>query len=230
MKFKFCRTSHILLLLLIIAVLSIALLTACTENPKTSQLDLSNSVLTRGQKLISWKEQLKPEWTFVGDLPYEFLVGGTNDTLLLLGDDGGLSGLHDDAYLYGVDRKTGERRWAVYGGYLPIYFYIGSSENSIAVSTNVANRIPQVKKLDLESGKVLWEKKMEDWEGYYEVKVAGAKNTTIVNLNKYVDQQLNGKLLALDYDNGDVLWEKELEPEERLLNTQRPLECGFKIW
>ncbi len=184
--------------------------------------DRNNTKSEENKQIVDWSEHLNFKWRFKGALPYQYLVGGTNNTLLVLGDDGGLSGYHEDSMLYGINRRTGEQQWSVYGESSPMSFFIDEEEATITVSTSI-DKSPSVKKIALDSGKILWEKHPESWNNYSGIKIAGTDDAVLVNLYKYSNQQLIGKLVALNELNGIVLWERGLEPGERLLNIQRPL-------
>lgn len=187
------------------------------------RLDLAAGVLTRGQALVEWAAEYPPQWRFTGDLACNYLVGGNQDTLLVLGDDGAIGGFHESTYLYGVDRRTGRERWSVYGGFEPIQFSMDAGGKTVTVAVKPeGDRPPRVMRRELASGRVLWEKQPQEWEDYYDFGVAGSGETAFLYLSGSGTSP-KGKLVALSGDDGRVLWEKELLAGQRLLASYRPL-------
>lgn len=195
----------------------------------TFKLELPQGIMTKGQALVEWKEQFQPAWRFTGDLPYNYLVAGTKDTILVLGDDGLISGYHDQSYLYGVDRKTGEKKWSIYGGYLPVYYYVSGDEQTMTAAVKVKdNHAPRIVRMDMNTGNTIWEKQAEDWKDYY-ITLAGSDGAVLLALQKWVENRLTGKLVAMEEENGNVLWEKELDSDERLITAYRPLPAAIVV-
>jgi hypothetical protein len=75
------------------------------------------------------------DWRFKSDLAFNYLAGISGNTLVVKGDDGGFSGMHDNSNLYGLDEQTGHKLWQIDAGWERIQYYL--YKNFIAVLTRV---------------------------------------------------------------------------------------------
>ncbi|WP_339271096.1 PQQ-binding-like beta-propeller repeat protein [Paenibacillus sp. FSL K6-1330] len=160
----------------------------------------------------------EPDWRNQGNLNFTFLLEANEDVLLLKGDDGGYSGMHDNSSLYAIDRGTGMKLWqedAGFGWYTAVtdkereYVTMFSAYNPV-----VKDYVARVRHIQLSDGKVLWEVKPKNEFG---LTMTAAQDTVV--LDEPLDLNETKSLLSvLDQETGKLRWKKTLSGEHRLLN------------
>lgn len=177
----------------------------------------------------------KPEWVNQGDLNYTFLQAGTDDVLLMKGDDGGFSGMHYDDSFYALDRHTGKLLWRVHNGYGPAQAVLNTKRDAVTLYTSYdtdrKQYLDRLRHINLKDGKLLWE---------YKPEVQDKRNTSINNKNTPDDMiwlngikaarnvvivdipaaegSSNGWIHVLNSSTGKRLWTKKLTTGYQLLN------------
>ncbi|WP_161556852.1 PQQ-binding-like beta-propeller repeat protein [Paenibacillus amylolyticus] len=177
----------------------------------------------------------KPEWVNQGDLNYTFLEAGTDDVLLMKGDDGGFSGMHYDDSYYALDRHTGKMLWRVHNGYGPAQAVVNTKRDAVTLYTSYdtdrKQYLDRVRHINLKDGKLLWEYKPEvrDKRNNSSNKkdtaddtvwlngIKAARNVVIVDITA-AEGSSNGWIHVLNSSNGKRLWSKKLTKGYQLVN------------
>ncbi|WP_237566320.1 PQQ-binding-like beta-propeller repeat protein [Paenibacillus sp. EZ-K15] len=162
--------------------------------------------------------EAEPDWRNQGNLNFTFLLEANEDVLLLKGDDGGYSGMHDNSSLYAIDRRTGKKLWQEDAGF---GWYTAVTDKEQEHVTMFSAYDPVIKKyqarvrhIRLSDGKVLWEVKPKNEFG---LTMTAAQDTVV--LDEPLDlNQTKSVLSVLDQENGKLRWKKTLSGEYRLLN------------
>ncbi|MBR2564831.1 MAG: PQQ-binding-like beta-propeller repeat protein [Paenibacillus sp.] len=180
---------------------------------------------------LSWK----PIWVNQGDLNYTFLQAGTDDVLLMKGDDGGFSGMHDDDSYYALDRHTGKTLWRVHTGYGPAQAVVNTKRDAVtlftAYDTDRKQYQDRVRHINLKDGKLLWEYQNEQYDKLNKRKnkknaatdiprlngIKAARNVVVVDTSA-AEGSSNGWIHVLNSSNGKRLWSKKLTTGYQLLN------------
>ncbi|MEC0241910.1 PQQ-binding-like beta-propeller repeat protein [Paenibacillus dokdonensis] len=162
----------------------------------------------------------KPVWRNQGNLNYAYLIGATDQVLLMNGDDGGFSGMHHDASIYAVDRASGRKLWRVDAGFGMYSASLDHSRNTAAVYTayDPVKKIYEqhLRELSLKDGQVLWEKELPKER---QSQIYAAKD--IIILHQMPDSENVPVLLTvLDRATGKQLWTKTLNGNQQILSTE----------
>lgn len=162
--------------------------------------------------------EAEPDWRNQGNLNFTFLLEANDEVLLLKGDDGGYSGMHDNSSLYAIDRGTGKKLWQEDAGF-GWYTAVTDKEREhvtmySAYNPEVKDYVARVRHIRLSDGQVLWEVKPKHEFG---LTMTAAADTIIL------DEALNmnetkSVLSVLDQETGKLRWKKTLSGEHRLLN------------
>ncbi|MGG4341991.1 PQQ-binding-like beta-propeller repeat protein [Paenibacillus lautus] len=174
----------------------------------------SNFSVLPPQKTI----EAEPDWRNQGNLNFTFLLEANEDVLLLKGDDGGYSGMHDNSSLYAIDRRTGKKLWQEDAGF-GWYTAVTDKEREhvtmfSAYNPEVKDYVARVRHIRLSDGKVLWEVKPKNEFGL----TMTAAQATVV-LDEPLDLNVTQSVLSvLDQETGKLRWKKTLSGEHRLLN------------
>ncbi|WP_272040153.1 outer membrane protein assembly factor BamB family protein [Paenibacillus sp. JJ-100] len=180
---------------------------------------------------LSWK----PTWVNQGDLNYTFLQAGTDEVLLMKGDDGGFSGMHHDDSYYALDRYTGKTLWRIHNGYGPAQALLNTKRDAVTLftsyDTNRKQYLDRVRHINLKDGKLLWEYKTE--KGKKRNNSTNKKNTVndipkvngiqaarnVVIVDTSADEgSSKGWIHVLNSSNGKRLWSKKLTAGYQLVN------------
>lgn len=162
--------------------------------------------------------EAEPYWRNQGNLNFTFLLGANEDVLLLKGDDGGFSGMHDNSSLYAIDRRTGKKLWQEDAGFGAYTAAMDQDRKHVtmfsAYNPAIKDYVARVRHIRLSDGQVLWEVKPKNEFG---LTMKAAANTIMI------DEPLNLKetkseLSVLDQETGKLRWKKTLSGEHRLLN------------
>ncbi|MGN7360214.1 outer membrane protein assembly factor BamB family protein [Paenibacillus sp. SAF-054] len=160
----------------------------------------------------------KPIWRNQGNLDYAYLIGATEDALLMNGDDGRFSGMHDDSSIYAIDRATGRKLWQVPAGFGSYGASLDSARNTAAVYTeyNPSSKKyePLVRELSLKDGRVQWEKRLPEGQSF---QMYAAKDAIL--LYQPASGDSSGVLTVLDRGTGARRWTKVLGAGQQVLGT-----------
>lgn len=190
--------------------------------------EIAGSVLPQ---TLPWK----PEWVNQGDLNYTFLQAGTEDVLLMKGDDGGFSGMHFEDSYYALDRHTGKLLWRVHSGLGPAQAFVNTKRDAVTLFTSYdtdgKRYLGRVRHISLKDGKIRWEYKPEEQKKHSDgthlndaanevsvVKGIKAAQDVVIVDRSAAEGSTNGWIHVLNSSNGKRLWSKKLSTGYRLLN------------
>lgn len=160
----------------------------------------------------------EPYWRNQGNLNHTFLLGANEDVLLLKGDDGGFSGMHDNSSLYAIDRRTGKKLWQEDAGFGAYTAVVDQDRKHVtmfsAYNPAIKDYVARVRHIRLSDGQVLWEVKPKNEFG---LTMKAAANTIMIDepLNL---KEIKSELSVLDQETGKLRWKKTLSGDHRLLN------------
>lgn len=165
---------------------------------------------------------IKPEWRNQGTLGFTYLLGAGKDTLLIKGDDGGFSGMHNASSLYAVGRSDGETRWQVDAGFGVLTAVPESSGDYVNVFTsyNPAEQkyVNQIRRIRMSDGKTMWEQKSGD---EHRIGMWAAKKSVVLVTWKDTgeeDGSVPSVLSVLDSETGKERWRRDIAREAEILN------------
>ncbi|GKU77838.1 PQQ-binding-like beta-propeller repeat protein [Paenibacillus sp. L3-i20] len=155
-------------------------------------------------------------WRNKGTLPFTYLEGATDDVVLVRGDDGGYSGMHDDSSIYAIDQQSGKTLWQIDAGFGWAYTKMDEERGRVTVYTpydpNKKTYRHQVRNVRLSDGKTLWNYRFPT-EGNW--MMTGAEGV-IIFYRKSLEE--DGLIITLDMETGRLLWEKPFKEPFRVLN------------
>lgn len=155
----------------------------------------------------NWNEEYDLQWTFSEGMMYHFTYQRVGDILLVHGHDGGISGHHDEEYLYGLNIKTGKKIWSVFGGYMGIAYYLANDQERIYVLTETyehEDSVTNIKCIRIDTGKILWEKDVQEIYSFFLTDFAAM-------LQRNEDSSI---ILVLDGTSGKTQWKKRIEESD----------------
>ncbi|AGA58872.1 hypothetical protein Theco_2783 [Thermobacillus composti KWC4] len=157
-------------------------------------------------------------WRYQGKLAFHYLLGATDEELLLRGDDGGFSGLHQDSTIYALDRGTGELLWSIDAGSGWADAEVDPERSDAAVLTHydpdAGQHEERIRRLRLRDGAVLWEQVLP--KGHGSLRLAAGAVIYAVPPENAADG--DGKLRVYHADTGRLMWEREYAESFRVLN------------
>jgi len=165
---------------------------------------------------------VEPEWVWRhrGTLAFSYLLGATEDTLLLRGDDGGFSGFHSDSNIFALDRETGALLWRVDAGFGWADAEIDHERGEAAVLTHYdteAGRYEErIRRLRLRDGAVLWEEAPS--AGLGGLHLASGAVIYAVQPENMPDPGGEGLLRVYDAATGRLMWERGYAESFRVLS------------
>ncbi len=158
-------------------------------------------------------------WRTNGSLAYTYLLHASDDTLLLLGDDGGFSGMHYYSNLAGVDAQTGGIRWQIDTGYAGIDAAPTKDGGHVTVLTRIdkdtaehVNRVQQIRMLD---GEKVWEAVLPEQREFVGLKSASG---AVITFSQPFQDEAEGLLQVRSAEAGTLLWERSFKEAYTLLN------------
>ncbi|WP_162944261.1 outer membrane protein assembly factor BamB family protein [Paenibacillus aceti] len=164
---------------------------------------------------------LKQVWRQQGDLDFAYLLAATPRELLVLGDDGGFSGMHHNSHLYAISRADGRKLWQVEAGFGTLQVEVAESGDRVTVLTDYnpqakryENRLQQIR---LSDGKILWglvpeeDVRMGMWLARHSVILLSSPDSV-------TQKPATTELSVLDHNTGKLKWKRKVAPEARVLN------------
>jgi len=164
---------------------------------------------------------LDPKWRQQGDLDFAYLLAATPDILLIKGDDGGFSGMHQSSNVYAVTRADGKKLWQLEAGFGILQAEAADSGDMVTVLTNYN---PETKRYEirlrqvrLSDGKILWEMKSEDQGNSVEM---GLAQNSVIMLEAPSTEEKNhaAQLSVFNNTTGKLIWKQEVAAEAHVLN------------
>lgn len=149
-------------------------------------------------------------WQQSNELAHHFIWQASDDTLLIIGDDGGFSGMHYNSNLQAVDRETGEQLWQLDAGHSGIFPWFDPEQKFISIYTpynpHSGEYDYRLRSIRLQDGQVRWERSLDPQSNAY-VAVAGAQGIIISYTKSSTDEHESMKVWQ--HDDGKLLWEQE---------------------
>ncbi|MDQ0112819.1 outer membrane protein assembly factor BamB [Paenibacillus harenae] len=161
------------------------------------------------------------DWTWRNEynLGHTYLQAVTDRILLLIGDDGGFSGMHDNAGLYAVDRETGETLWRIDAGFGGFDAYMDSNREyaNVFIDYDPAAKkyVKRVSRIRLSDGKPVWT--LDGTKIGESFRVARAQNTLILYTGQS-ETNSEGKLIALNAITGKQRWSKPIKNNYEIIS------------
>lgn len=174
---------------------------------------------------IATSKQVEWEWRNQGKLSFTYLLAATDDILLLLGDDGGYSGMHYDSSLYAIDRHNGDTLWELDAGHGLLSAYVDSNEEQVTVFTSYdAGRRDDrqmVRQIRLADGEELWQYMPTPAR---ELFVMSRTQDTVLLYSQPFEKEAKGQLLVLDAGSGNPAWHTTFDKPYQIINrsTEEP--------
>jgi outer membrane protein assembly factor BamB len=167
----------------------------------------------------------EPEWIWRhrGTLAFNYLLGATDEALLLRGDDGGFSGFHNDSGIYALNRETGALLWRIDAGFGWADAIVDPERGEAAVLTHYdpeAGRYEErIRRLRLRDGAVLWEEAPSD--GHGRLHLASGAVIYAVQPENMPDRDSEGRLRVYDAATGRLMWERGYAESFRVLSRPK---------
>ncbi|OWA34895.1 hypothetical protein B9G55_14205 [Saccharibacillus sp. O16] len=156
---------------------------------------------------------IQPEvkWRTRIDTDYAYLEGAVGDTLIVRGDDGGLSGMHYSSILYGLDRSTGRIEWSFDAGWSAMSIMPDSTGQGMIVSGYLPeganpNDEGLIAHMNLETGQPSWTYPLNP-NAQTSSSVVG---DSVIVLSAASEPDSMGTLVALDERTGKTRWKQQI--------------------
>jgi len=157
-------------------------------------------------------------WRHRGTLAFNYLLGATDDALLIRGDDGGFSGFHEESTVYALDRATGELLWRIDAGFGWAEAEIDPERGEAAVLIHYdpeAGRYEErIRRLRLQDGETLWEDVLPEGRGGLHL----ASGAVIYDVQPENSADGAGMLRVYQADTGRPMWERGYAEPFRVLS------------
>lgn len=161
----------------------------------------------------------KPVWRNQGELNDAYLLGATDEVLLVDGDDGGFSGMHEDSSIYAVDKASGRKLWQVNAGFGSYSAALDRLRGTAAVYTEYSSAHHRyetwVRELSLKDGHPIWERRLP--EGHQMQMYAVKDSVVVYQMPDSVQDE--GLLTVLDRATGAQRWTRILHEGQMILRT-----------
>ncbi|MGF7046885.1 outer membrane protein assembly factor BamB [Paenibacillus sp. DS2015] len=160
-----------------------------------------------------------PVWHNQGDLNFTYLIGANEEVLLIKGDDGGFSGMHNDSSIYAVNRQTGKKLWQLDAGFGWLTAKLDHTGENVTLFSDydpsIKEYVNRIQHIRLSDGKVLWEYKPSLGDAGIDI---SATRDSILVYDRQGPEDTTRKLVVLDSETGKVKWEKTLSVDYQMLN------------
>lgn len=171
-------------------------------------------------------EAVDYDWRIETELPFNYLIGEAGRTLLIAGEDGGISGFHEASHLYGVDKVTGRKLWKYDFGYDIHLFALSEARQTIIfyrpLERGEGTSSYRLIAMNTRDGKTRWERTLEIQEDVWELSSEASGDVAVLALATGDEEKLSTRLEARDVRTGQVVWSASLEGSGTLLpNPQR---------
>ncbi len=191
------------------------------EDPYTTEQPIIMKTTDAVRSPLARTASVDYDWRIETELPFNFLIGEAGRTLLIAGEDGGISGFHEASHLYGVDKTNGRKLWKYDFGYGLHLFALSPERQTIVFYRPLDNSNGKssyrLLAMNTRDGKTRWERTVEiddeTWEQTYEASDSVAVLAVVVG----DEEKRTTRLEARDIRSGKVVWSTRLEGVGRLL-------------
>lgn len=199
--------------------------TIITPMTKTDQSVLNGYMYPEDQlfeyRFLKLAPTIEPNWEWRSQhwLGFNFLYAALDDVLLVKGDDGYFSGMHDNSDLYALNKTTGKLLWQVKAGHSGFTAFLDTSRKAVTISTpfnpETKKYAQRVQHIRLSDGKLIWKYNLPDENEF--LFMARAKDSVLLysrsddNLDKH-------KLVVLNVATGKQMWSKNYDEPFKIYN------------
>jgi len=161
------------------------------------------------------------DWRFKSDLAFNFLLEKVGNVLLIAGEDGGFSGMHNNSNIYALDSATGRKRWQFDFGYGRHDYGLSQDKERIAFlksSMQEERPVHTLQTLKTATGQKMWEKKLDN--GKDVTSFAVSKNVISAVQSKRIsttEEKFTYDLIGWSMGTGKQLWNIELAQASELV-------------
>jgi len=161
------------------------------------------------------------DWRFKSDLGFNFLLEKVGNVLLIAGEDGGFSGMHNNSNIYALDSATGRKKWQFDFGFGRHDYGLSQDKERIAFlksSMKEDRTVHTLQSLKTATGQKMWQKKLDN--GKDVTSFAVSKNVISAVQSKRVsttEEKFTYDLIGWSMGTGKQLWNFELAQESELV-------------
>lgn len=157
------------------------------------------------------------EWRIRTKLPYNFLIGKAGGTLIVAGEDGGFSGMHESSHLYGINRKSGKIVWQHDFGHDSHSYALSEDGRRIAFAQRIGEFGYELYVMETASGKKLWSKPLRLEGGDNVGTLVSSGSVAALTYITTEGDKKTTRVEARRMDNGSLMWSRTFEGEGELL-------------
>ena len=169
------------------------------------------------------------EWRTKLELAHSFLIGTNDDTLLLFGDDGYISGLHERSNIVALNAANGEKRWQRSFGYEDMQptqsaakgdMLLGGVVTGASTDAEYTHRMEVV---ETSTGRTRWEleRQLPLPKSTIDLHHTIAQGVAAVSYTTHELDAPDGRQTIIEtykLQDGKLLWRKELERPGQLVH------------
>ncbi|MBW5448412.1 PQQ-binding-like beta-propeller repeat protein [Cohnella sp. CFH 77786] len=164
------------------------------------------------------------DWRFRSELAYNFLLDKIGSVLLVAGEDGGFSGMHMNSNVYALDSVTGREIWKYdFGPEMHAYGLSTDQSRIVFLKRFMKEDRPvyQFRAIRTDSGRKLWEKKLDDGYDVATFAVAGNVAAAIrYEAGVEADMETFRYLEAWSLKTGTRLWRIKVPARSDLIRDE----------
>ncbi|MBO9600411.1 MAG: PQQ-binding-like beta-propeller repeat protein, partial [Cohnella sp.] len=172
------------------------------------------------------------EWRTRTELPFNFLVGEAGGNLIVAGEDGGFSGMHESSHLYGIDRKSGAIVWKHDFGHDRQLYALSEDGRFIAFIDKIESKVEEsaydLFVLNTATGKKLWNKSFKVKGAISVGTFVSSGSVTALSYTTTEGDKHTTRVEARKIDNGSLIWSRTIGGEGELL-PQDPAKRVFVL-
>ncbi|KIL36732.1 hypothetical protein SD71_06995 [Cohnella kolymensis] len=165
------------------------------------------------------------DWRYRSDLAYNFLIDRIGNVLLVAGEDGGFSGMHENSNLYALDSDTGRKIWQFDFGHEAHFYGLSSDRKNIMFlkrSVKDGEEFYKLQSLQISTGTTVWEKTLRFKPGVlWNISLAVSDDIAAVLSQFTMDSEQKGQsfLEGWNMKTGKHLWKVKLPDSSEVSYT-----------